>query len=127
MKWSTKAAGVSCSKNSLCSLSLPSLQLAALNSANEHNEVKCVFDTLLAIWKALHYSLKKAEKLIEVEPDINIPELKIGKPSNTQWLSRGHCVGAVKCALTALVQTFGDIYDESGDPEALSFFARTSL
>ena len=36
------------------------LQLAALHSANEHNEVKCVFGTLLAIWKALHYSPKKA-------------------------------------------------------------------
>ena len=31
------------------------------------SEVKHVFGTLLSIWKALHYSPKKAEKLIEAE------------------------------------------------------------
>ena len=64
------------------------LQLAALHSANEHDEVKYVFGTLVAILKALHYSPMKAEKLIKVEAELNIPELKIGKCSNTWWL---HC------------------------------------
>lgn len=35
------------------------LQLAALNAANEHTEVKRVLGTLLTIWKAFHYSPKK--------------------------------------------------------------------
>ena len=50
--------------------------------------MKYVFGTLVAISKALHYSPTKAEKLIKVEAELNIPELKIGKCSNTSWL---HC------------------------------------
>jgi len=41
------------------------LQLAAVNAAAEHTEVKRVLGTLLTIRKAFHYSPKKAEKLAE--------------------------------------------------------------
>ena len=61
------------------------LQLAAVHSANEHIEVKRAFGTLLTIWKALHFSAKKSEKLIEIEDALSIPELKVGK--HTRWLS----------------------------------------
>ncbi len=38
------------------------LQLAAVNAAAEHTEVKRVLGTLLTFWKAFHYSPKKAEE-----------------------------------------------------------------
>ena len=39
------------------------LQLAVVHASSEHNEVKRVLGTLLTVWKAFHYSPKKAEKL----------------------------------------------------------------
>ena len=52
------------------------LKLAAVYSANEHNEVvKRVLVTLLTVRKAFHYSLKKAEKLAEIEVVLNTPEI----------------------------------------------------
>ncbi len=46
--------------------------------------------TLLTIWKAFHYSPKKAEKLAEIEA-----VLKMLKPSDTRWLAQERCVCAV--------------------------------
>ena len=94
------------------------LQLAAVNAANEHREVSKVFGTLLTMWKAFHYSPKKAEKLIEILAILNAPELKVTKPSDTRWLVREQCVRSVRECLPALVHTFEDIYEESGDAEA---------
>ena len=94
------------------------LQLAAVQAASEHNEVKRVLVTLLTVWKTFHYSPKKAEKLVEVQAVLNAPELKMQKPSETRWLARERCVRAVRLSLPALVVTFEHIYEESGDAEA---------
>ena len=94
------------------------LQLAAINAAKEHTEVKRVLGTLLTIWKAFHYSPKKAEKLAEVQAELNSPELKMLKPSDTRWLARERAVRAVRRSLPALVNTFEEIYEETGDAEA---------
>ena len=48
------------------------LQLAAVHAANDHTEIKRLFGTLLTIWKALHYSPKKMEALIDMEADLNV-------------------------------------------------------
>lgn len=63
------------------------LQLAAIDAAKEHTEVKRVMGTLLTIWKAFHYSPQKAEKLAEVQAVLNSPGIKMQKPSDTRWLS----------------------------------------
>lgn len=63
------------------------LQLATLNATDEHREVKRVLGTLLSIWKAFQYSPKKAEKLAEIQAELNAPEPKMLKPSDTRWLS----------------------------------------
>ena len=63
------------------------LQLAAVNAADEHIEVKRVLGTLLTTWKAFHYSPKKAEKLAEIQAELNSPELKMLKPSDIHWLA----------------------------------------
>lgn len=66
----------------------------------------------------LHYSPKKAEKLVEIQTVLNTPELKVHKPSETRWLAWERCVRAVRKSLPALVLTFEQIYSESGDAEA---------
>ena len=94
------------------------LQLAAVNAAAEHTEVKRVLGTLLTIWKAFHYSPKKAEKLAEIQAELQAPEIKMQKPSDTRWLARERAIRAVRRSLPALVSTFEEIYDETGDAEA---------
>ena len=71
------------------------LQLAALNAADEHIEVKRVLGTLLTIWKAFHYSPKKAEKHAEIQAELHSPEIKMQKPSDTRWLACERAVRAV--------------------------------
>ena len=94
------------------------LQLAALNAAGEHIQVKRVLGTLLTIWKAFHYSPKKAKKLAEIQAELNSPEIKMQKLSDTRWLSRERAVRAVRRSLPALVNTFEEIYNDTGDAEA---------
>ena len=64
------------------------LQLAAVHAANEHREVQRALGTLLTIWKTFHYSPKKTEKLMEIQAVLDVPEIKIHKPSDTRWLAR---------------------------------------
>ena len=46
-------------------------------------------------------------------------ELKIGKTSDTRWLARESCVrAAIRQVLPALIETFEEIYAESGHAEA---------
>ena len=49
---------------------------------------------------------------------LNAPELKMVKPSDTHWLSRERAVHAVHQSLPALVTTFEEIYNKTGDTEA---------
>ncbi|KAI6653012.1 E3 SUMO-protein ligase [Oopsacas minuta] len=72
------------------------LQLAALNAASEHTVVKRILGTLLTIWKAFHFSPKKAEKLAEIQAELQAPEIKMQKPSDTRWLVRGRAVSVVR-------------------------------
>ena len=63
--------------------------------------------TLLTIWKALHYSPKKAEKLAYIQAELQAPEMKMQKPSDTRWLAHERA----KRSLPALVSTLEEIYD----------------
>ena len=68
------------------------LQLAAINAAKEHVQVNRVLGTLLTIWKAFHYSPKKAAKLADIQAKLESPEIKMQKPSDTRWLARERAV-----------------------------------
>ena len=94
------------------------LQLASINAADEHQEVKRVLGTLLTIWKSFHYSPKKAENLVQIQAELDCPEIKMQKPSDTRWLARERAIRAVRRSLAALVDTFENIYDDTGDAEA---------
>ena len=95
------------------------LQLACLQAANHTEEIKHVDITLITLWKFFHYSPKRSENLEEVQRVLNLPELKIVKPSDTRWLPHERCVKAVKANYAAIVITLENIYDQSHEPEAL--------
>ena len=50
---------------------------------------------------------------------MNLPKLKIVKPSDTRWLAHERCVKAVKANYATIVITLGNIYEQSHEPEAL--------
>lgn len=95
------------------------LQLACIQAANSTSGIKHVYTTLTALWKFFHYSPKRAESLKEVQHVLNMPELKIIKPSDTRWLAHERCVKAVKASYSAIVTTLDHIHDTSHEPEAL--------
>lgn len=65
------------------------------------------------------FSPKRAETLKEVQRVLDMPELKIVKPSDTLWLVHERCVKAVKEKYFATVIGFNNIYEETHEPEAL--------
>ena len=56
-------------------------------SANSTVGIKHVYTTLTTLWKFFHYSPKRCQNLKEIQKVLDIPELKIVKPSDTRWLS----------------------------------------
>ena len=66
--------------------------------------MKRVLGTLLTVWKAFHYFPKEAEKLAEIQAELNSPELKMLK--DTRWLARERAVRAVRQCLPALVKQY---------------------
>ena len=71
------------------------LQLACLQAANHTEGIRHVYITLIIMWKFFHYSPKRSENK-EVQRVLNLPELKIVKPSYTRWLAHERCVKAVR-------------------------------
>ena len=72
------------------------LQLASVQAANATPGIKHVYTTLMTLWKFFHCSPKCAESLKEIQKVLDLPELKIVKPSDTRWLAHERCVKAVK-------------------------------
>ena len=61
---------------------------------------------------------KKAEKLAEIQAELHSQEIKMQKPSDTRWLASERAVRAVRRSLPALMNTFEEIYNDTGDAEA---------
>ena len=95
------------------------LQLACVQAANATNGIKHVYVTLTSLWKFFHYSPKRAESLKMVQQVLDLPELKIAKPSDTRWLAHERCVKAVKASYAAIVTALNHIHNNSHEPEAL--------
>ena len=49
---------------------------------------------------------------------MNLPELKVAKPSSTHWLSHERCIRAICKELPASIMTLQLLYEASGDAEA---------
>ena len=97
------------------------LQLACVQAANSTNRIKHVYVTLTALWKFFHYSPKRAESLKMVQQVLNLPELRIAKPSDTRWLAHERCVKAVKASYGAIVTALNNIHQNTHEQEALGF------
>ena len=95
------------------------LQLACVQAANATAGIKHVYVTLTTLWKFFHFSPKRAQSLKEVQKVLDLPELKVVKPSDTRWLAHERCVKAVKASYTAIVTSLEHIYQESHEPESL--------
>ena len=89
------------------------LQLASVQAAKATPGIKYLYITLI------HYSPKLAESLMEIQKLLDLPELKIVKPSDTRWLAHERCVKAVKASYSSIVLTLENIYETSHQPEAL--------
>ena len=95
------------------------LQLAYVQAANATSGIKHVYVTLTTLWKFFHYSPERAECLKVVQRVLDLPELKIVKPSDTRWLAHERCVKAVKASYSAIVNALNNIYEQTHEPEAL--------
>ena len=94
------------------------LQLACVQAANHTTGIKHVYTTLTTLWKFYHYSPKRAECLKEVKRVLDLPELKIIRPSDTRWLAHERCVKAVKASYSAIVIALNNISEGTHEPEA---------
>ena len=50
---------------------------------------------------------------------LDLPELKVVKPSDTPWLAQERCMKAVKASYTAIITSLEHTYQESHEPESL--------
>lgn len=94
------------------------LQLASIQAAESIPQVQKFFGMMLSLWKLFYYSPQKAEKLKEVQSVLNLPELKLTKPSSTRWLSHERCTKAIRKELPAIILTLQELYESKGDVEA---------
>ena len=94
------------------------LQLASIQAAESVIAIKKMFGTMTTLWKFFYYSPKKAEALKSIQTVLNLPELKVVKPSTTRWLSHERCIQAICKELPALIVTLQQLYESSGDAEA---------
>ena len=94
------------------------LQLASVQAANATPGIKHVYATLMTLWKFFHYSPKHAESLKEIQKVLDLPKLKIVKPSDTRWLRHECCVKAVKASYSSIILALENIYETSHEPEA---------
>ena len=56
--------------------------------------------------------------LKEIQKGLDLPELKIVKPSDTRWLAHEHCVKPQKASYNLIVLALKNIYETSLEPEA---------
>ena len=94
------------------------LQLASVQVANATVGIKHVYTTLKMLWKFFHYSPKHAESLKAIKKILDLPELKIVKPSDTRWLAHECCVKTVKASYSSIALALENIYETSHEPEA---------
>ena len=93
------------------------LQLACVQAANETPGIKHVYVTLTALWKCFHYSPKRTESLKQVQCILDLPELKIIKPSDTRWLAHERCVKGVKASYAAIMAALDNIHETTHEPK----------
>ena len=75
---------------------------ASVQAANATHGIKHVSVTLTTLWKFFHCSPKQAESLKVVQQVLDLPEMKVVKPSDTRWLAHECCMRQSKPAIVQL-------------------------
>ena len=102
------------------------LQLACVQSANSTEGIKHVYTTFTTLWKFFHYSPKRRQHPKEIQKVLDLPKLKIVKPSDTRWLSHDECVSTVKKCYGAIVSGL-KVFMSNSTSRRHSLFARSYL
>ena len=95
------------------------LQLACVQAANSIPGSKHVYVTLTSLWKFFQYSSKRTKSLKQFQHILDMPAVKVIKPSDTCWLAHERCVKGVKASCVAIVAALENIHEQSHEPEAL--------
>ena len=83
------------------------------------HQVSSMHTTLMMLWKFFHYSPKCAESLKDIQKVLDLPVLKIVKPSDTRCLAHECCVKTIKANYSSIVLALENIYETSHELEAL--------
>jgi len=67
---------------------------------------------ILSLFTQWTECFKEIQRVLKIE----MPEFKIVKPSDTQWLAHEHCVKVEK---ESFITALNNIYEETHEPEAL--------
>ena len=81
------------------------IQLVCVQVANNTTGIKHMYTTLTTLWNLFHYSPKRKVKRV-----LDLPELKIIRPSDTRRLAHERCVKAVNASYSAIVMTLNNIF-----------------
>ena len=95
------------------------LPLACVQAVNSTPGINHVNMTLTALWKFFHYFPKRTESLKEVQHVLDLPKLKIIKPSDTRWLAHERCVKGVKASYATIVTALDSIHEGTHESEVL--------
>ena len=68
------------------------IQLECVQAANRILTIKRVYSNLTTLCKLFYYSPKKAKQLKEIQAVLNMPQLKMLKPTDTRWLSHENTI-----------------------------------
>ncbi len=60
------------------------LQLTCVQAANNTAGIQHVYTALTTLWKYFHYSPKRTESLKEIQRTLDLPEIKVLKPSESR-------------------------------------------
>ena len=72
------------------------------------------------LWNFFHNIPKRCQNLKEIQNVLDLPELKVVKPSDTRCLSHEKSVSAVRKCYGAIVTILESIYVESHETEPYS-------
>ena len=73
----------------------------------------------MMLWKFFHYFPKRAGSLKEIQKVLDLPELRIMKPSETRCLVHELGIKAIKAGYRLIVLALENIYETSHEPENL--------
>lgn len=99
------------------------LQLAGIQAAESVPEMKKIFGLMGIYLEVFLLFSKESQALKDVQAAIRVPELRVVKRSDTHWLLHECYMQAIQKGLPAIITTFQQLCETSGDAEAFGLGA----